>query len=56
LFKKIKKGEFEFHKAYWEHISEDAKDLISKMLTLDVNKRITIDEALNHSWVGHYLL
>lgn len=51
MFKKIKRGEFEFHAAYWDHISEDAKNLISRMLTLDVNKRITIDEALDHTWI-----
>jgi serine/threonine protein kinase len=33
LFRKIRKAEFEFHPEYWEHVSEEAKDLIKGMLT-----------------------
>lgn len=35
----------------WECISEHAKDLVRKMLTLDPNQRITIQEVLNHKWL-----
>lgn len=51
LFKKIKKGQYEFHPEYWGSISPDAKDLISMLLTVDPNKRITARNALNSSWV-----
>lgn len=51
LFKKIKKGLYEFHPEYWGSISSDAKDLISMLLTVDPNKRITARKALNSSWV-----
>jgi serine/threonine protein kinase len=33
LFRKIRKAEFEFHPNYWEHVSQEAKDLIKGMLT-----------------------
>jgi hypothetical protein len=33
LFRKIRKAEYEFHPNYWTHVSPEAKDLISGMLT-----------------------
>lgn len=37
--------------AIWDNISEPAKDLIQRMLTTEVNHRITIQEVLNHKWL-----
>lgn len=51
LYKKIKACDYEFHPDYWKAVSDEAKDLISKMLTLDPKKRITADEALRHPWL-----
>jgi serine/threonine protein kinase len=35
----------------WEQISESAKDLITRLLCLNQNERITIKEALVHPWI-----
>lgn len=35
----------------WENISEAAKDLLKRMLIVDPNKRITVQEILNHRWL-----
>lgn len=35
----------------WESISEAAKDLLKRMLITDPNKRITVQEILNHRWL-----
>eukprot|EP01041_Mallomonas_annulata_P001912 gene1912-3711_t len=51
LFKKIKKVQYEFHTEYWSAVSEEAKDLIKKLLTLKPEERLTADQALKHSWV-----
>ncbi|KAG1709020.1 hypothetical protein DVH05_022651 [Phytophthora capsici] len=51
LFKKIKKGKFQFDSPYWDHVSDDAKDLISQMLVVDPEKRSTVDQLLSHRWV-----
>ncbi|KAE8897273.1 hypothetical protein PF005_g6486 [Phytophthora fragariae] len=51
LFKKIKKGKFQFDSPYWDHVSDDAKDLISQMLIVDPEKRATVDQLLTHRWV-----
>ncbi|KAG5180796.1 hypothetical protein JKP88DRAFT_200183 [Tribonema minus] len=51
LFMKIKKGTFTFHPQYWATISEDAKDLITKLLVVDPAQRITAAQALKHPWI-----
>jgi len=51
LYEKIKKGQYEFLRPYWDPISDSAKDLIRKMLTVDPAKRITCDDALLHPWL-----
>ena len=39
LFKIIKKGEYDFPSPYWDEISDDAKDLVNKLLVVDPKKR-----------------
>lgn len=36
---------------YWEDVSEDAKDFINKLLTIDPAKRLSAKEALQHRWL-----
>ena len=35
----------------WDDVSEDAKDLVRKLLTYDPEKRISATEALHHKWI-----
>eukprot|EP01084_Bolivina_argentea_P215596 366045_1 len=51
LYKKIKRGRFTFHRKYWVNVSDDAKDLIRKLLQLNPEQRLTAKEALQHSWL-----
>eukprot|EP00581_Thalassiosira_minuscula_P004670 CAMPEP_0183746236 /NCGR_PEP_ID=MMETSP0737-20130205/66651_1 /TAXON_ID=385413 /ORGANISM="Thalassiosira miniscula, Strain CCMP1093" /LENGTH=392 /DNA_ID=CAMNT_0025981923 /DNA_START=514 /DNA_END=1692 /DNA_ORIENTATION=- len=51
LFHMIRKGQFEFHEDYWGNISDDAKDLIKCLLTVDPSKRISANDALKHKWI-----
>ena len=44
----VKEGNIEFCKEDWDYISEEAKDLIKKLLTHNYHKRISAKEALNH--------
>eukprot|EP00529_Nitzschia_sp_RCC80_P001609 CAMPEP_0113509476 /NCGR_PEP_ID=MMETSP0014_2-20120614/37601_1 /TAXON_ID=2857 /ORGANISM="Nitzschia sp." /LENGTH=372 /DNA_ID=CAMNT_0000405319 /DNA_START=605 /DNA_END=1723 /DNA_ORIENTATION=+ /assembly_acc=CAM_ASM_000159 len=39
LFRKIRRGEYEFHEEYWGTVSSEAKDLISSLLTVKASKR-----------------
>jgi len=51
LFAQILKGEFEFDSPYWDEISVSAKDFIRRLMCVDVNKRYTCREALQHPWI-----
>jgi serine/threonine protein kinase len=51
LFKKIKRGAFEFHPEYWAQISPEAKELISKLLTVDPDRRLSAPKALSSKWI-----
>ena len=44
-------GRFDYPSPYWDPVGDPALDLIDRMLTVDVHKRITIDECLEHPWV-----
>jgi len=47
----IRYGEFKFHKRYWSEVTEDAKILISRMLTVNPIARITATGALQSDWI-----
>lgn len=47
----ILKGEFEFEALYWDHISDEAKDLIASLLHVNPEKRVTAEEALQSDWM-----
>ncbi len=51
LSQQIKLGRFDYPSPYWDSIGDPALDLIDRMLTVDVDKRITIDDCLEHPWV-----
>ncbi|KAI9819045.1 MAG: hypothetical protein M1832_004087 [Thelocarpon impressellum] len=51
LSQQIKLGRFDYPSPYWDPVGDPALDLIDRMLTVDVDKRITIDECLEHPWI-----
>eukprot|EP00752_Nemacystus_decipiens_P005344 g4846.t1 len=51
LFRKIKAGNFKFHPEYWQSISNEAKDLIRRLLTVDPKRRLTAAQAVTHPWL-----
>ncbi|CAD8215479.1 unnamed protein product [Paramecium octaurelia] len=51
ILPKIQTGKYEFEPEDWNTISDDAKNLINKMLTMDFSKRISAQEALNDPWI-----
>ncbi|KAI8094833.1 kinase-like domain-containing protein [Gilbertella persicaria] len=47
----IKTGAYSFPSPWWDKISDNAKDLINKLLTVDPKQRLDIDGALDHDWM-----
>jgi calcium/calmodulin-dependent protein kinase I len=51
LFRKIRRGEYEFHEEYWGTVSAEAKELISSLLTVKASNRLDAEQALQNSWI-----
>jgi len=50
VFEKVKSGDVHFEYREFDAVSENAKDLIKKLLTVNKKKRFTCAQALTHSW------
>ncbi|XP_062822722.1 serine/threonine-protein kinase Chk2-like isoform X2 [Anolis carolinensis] len=44
-------GSFTFIQEIWDHVSQEALDLVRKLLEVDPIRRLTIQEALLHPWL-----
>lgn len=51
FYSRLKRGEYEMKKNVWNKISNEAKDLIKKMLHIDPMKRWTPKQCLSHPWI-----
>ena len=51
LTQQVIEGSYTFPDKHWKNISEQAKDIIRRLLTVDPTKRITVAEALEHPWI-----
>lgn len=51
VLEKTCKGSFKMVGKEWEAVSEDAKDLIRKMLIVDPSQRISTTDILQHPWL-----
>ncbi|CDF34432.1 Serine/threonine-protein kinase [Chondrus crispus] len=47
----IQRGKYSFPKTQWQYISDEAIDFISKLICIDVNRRLSAVEALQHPWI-----
>jgi len=52
ILSRVHRGVFHFNGEVWDGVSEDAKNLIRGLLTMDPNSRCTAAEALNHVWIA----
>jgi calcium-dependent protein kinase len=52
LLKMVRKAKFEFEpQQIWKNVSENAHDLISRILTANVIARLTAEEVFHHAWL-----
>ena len=51
LTEKVARGQYTFLSPWWDDISKSAQDLVSHLLTVNPDKRYTIEEFLAHPWI-----
>jgi calcium-dependent protein kinase len=51
IYNQILTTEVKFYQKEWENISDDAKDLIKKLLNKNYKNRLSAVEALQHPWI-----
>lgn len=51
LFRKIRASDFTFHDKYWKKVSLPVKQLISGLLTVNAENRLTASQAMESSWI-----
>ncbi|KAI9758606.1 MAG: MAPK-activated protein kinase Srk1 [Chaenotheca gracillima] len=51
LTEKVARGQYTFLSPWWDEISKPAQDLVSHLLTVDPEKRYTIQQFLQHPWI-----
>ncbi|KAM7012227.1 calcium/calmodulin-dependent protein kinase type IV [Tautogolabrus adspersus] len=51
MYSRILNCDYEFVSPWWDDVSLNAKDLVSKLIVLDPHKRLSVREALQHPWV-----
>ena len=47
----ILNARYSFPKEYWGDVTQPAKDMVQRLLTLDPESRITVSDALSHPWL-----
>ena len=52
LIRQVCDGDYSFPKSKWATVDESAIDLVEKLMTVDISKRLTAEKALNHPWLS----
>ncbi|VDK34634.1 unnamed protein product [Gongylonema pulchrum] len=52
--RRIKAGEYTFHSPDWDCISDEAKNLVRRLLVTDPDKRMTIKEFMRDPWIRRH--
>ena len=51
IIKKVKEGKYRTDEEEWQNISNDAIDIINKLLQYEPHNRISAADALQHKWI-----
>jgi calcium-dependent protein kinase len=51
ILQSVMDGKYDFSASNWAIVSDEAKDLISKLLDKQADERLTALEAFNHPWI-----
>ncbi|KAG2464505.1 KCC4 kinase, partial [Polypterus senegalus] len=52
MYSRILTCDYEFVSPWWDDVSLNAKDLVSKLIVLDPLNRLNVQQALQHPWVS----
>lgn len=55
IFAAIRETKPNLHSGAWGSVSDDAKDLVHRILDKDPGRRLTIEEILRHRWFQEQL-
>lgn len=55
LMSMIVEGRYNMAARYWDQVSDDATDLVKRMLVIHPHKRVTALKALNHPWITDFV-
>jgi calcium-dependent protein kinase len=55
LYQSIISGKYSLTTEEWSKISKNSKDLVSKLLIVDVNLRLSAQKALEHDWIQNFI-
>ncbi|KDO30036.1 CAMK/CAMK1 protein kinase [Saprolegnia parasitica CBS 223.65] len=50
---KVTTGDYTFHESEWSHVSDEAKEFIAELLSVDPARRPTATALLAHPWLQH---
>lgn len=53
IMKRITAGDFALNTSQWDVVSEDAKEIVRGLLTIDPHARLTMSELRAHPWLHH---
>jgi len=51
LLKQVAEAKYEFFENEWKGISDEAKDLVRRLLVVDPLQRLKMDDMLEHPWL-----
>merc|ERR1711918_138258 len=51
LLKQVAEAKYEFFENEWKGISEEAKDLVRRLLVVDPLQRLKMEDMLEHPWL-----
>lgn len=52
LVRQVCDGDYSFPRSKWANISDSAIDLVTKLMTVEKNNRLTAEQALSHPWLN----
>jgi len=52
IVEQILEADFSFPSPYWDDVSDQAKDFVSKLLVIDPRARYSAEQALDHPWLA----